>query len=232
MITDIFSSFDPYISHIYSGYSPLLFWIITSTSIILIYSTLWVSQTPVQKIITMASIIMFEQTKRRFGYNLKGYALIITPLFVILISINIIGLLPYAFRYSRHLVFTLTIGLPLWLALILSRFIYRPTSFAASLLPSGAPDWLNPFLVQIETIRISVRPITLSFRLAANIRAGHIVLALIGIYTATALFISSKTFLILISIQIGYLLFEAGICVIQAYIFCLLLTLYSNDHTI
>jgi len=101
----------------------------------------------------------------------------------------------------------------------------------AGLLPGGAPDWLNPFLVIVETISIVVRPITLSVRLVANIRAGHIVLRLIGIYASSYIFISTARFVTLLGIQVGYIMFEMGICIIQGYIFCLLITLYADDHT-
>jgi len=101
----------------------------------------------------------------------------------------------------------------------------------AGLLPGGAPDWLNPFLVLIETVRILVRSITLSVRLVANIRAGHIVLRLIGIYASSFIFISGFSFFILLFVQVFYIIFEVGICIIQGYIFCLLLTLYADDHT-
>lgn len=100
----------------------------------------------------------------------------------------------------------------------------------AGLLPAGAPNVLNPPLVLIETVRISVRFITLSFRLAANITAGHIVLGLIGIYARTALFSSVYSSILLLFIQSFFIMFELGVGVIQAYIFCLLLTLYSDDH--
>merc|ERR1712020_693062 len=128
------------------------------------------------------------------------------------------------------IIFSLIFGLPIWFFLILSSLVNSPYSFLASLLPRGAPDWLNPFLVLIERIRIIVRPITLSVRLVANISAGHIVLRLIGIYSSSYLFINTFRFIVLLLIQIGYIIFEIGICLIQAYIFCLLLTLYADDH--
>jgi len=120
--------------------------------------------------------------------------------------------------------------MPLWLAIILSTFAKSIQKSIAHLLPDGAPDWLNPFLVLIETTRVTVRPITLSFRLAANMRAGHIVLRLIGIYCATAWFTSIIGLISLVLTTVGYILFEVAICLIQAYIFCLLLSLYSDDH--
>ena len=102
----------------------------------------------------------------------------------------------------------------------------------ASLLPGGAPDLLNPFLSIIESVRILVRPITLSFRLGANITAGHVILSLISLYVARGLFCSFFSFLFLFFIQMGYIIFEVGICFLQGYIFCLLLTLYADEHSV
>lgn len=171
------------------------------------------------------------QSIRTFSTHIKGFSTVVVSIFIIFILINFIGLLPYSFNYSRHIVFRLIFGLPLWLSLVMSRFFNSPSTFMASLLPRGAPDWLNPFLVLVETVSIIVRPVTLSVRLVANIRAGHIVLRLIGIYGSSYLFIFSFRFITLLFIQIGYIIFEMGICLIQAYIFCLLLTLYADDHT-
>ena len=140
------------------------------------------------------------------------------------------GLLPYRFSISRQFLFTLSLGLPLWFFIILSRINNNYNEFIGGLLPSGAPQWLNFFLVIVERIRIIVRPITLSIRLIANIRAGHIVLTLIGGYMANLFFNINIRFIILFFLNIGYLIFEIGICLVQAYIFCLLLRLYSEEH--
>ena len=76
-----------------------------------------------------------------------------------------------------------------------------------------------------------VRPITLSFRLAANISAGHIVLTLIRVYLVFSVFMLGRgVSVFLLFVEVGYTLFEFGICIIQAYIFCLLLSLYTEDH--
>merc|ERR1712080_535403 len=115
---------------------------------------------------------------RTFRINIKGISSLLTPLFVIIITTNLIGLIPYVFSSTSHLLFTL------------------------------------------------------SFRLAANISAGHIVLTLLGAYTITAILSSPSRFIFLFPTEILYILFEIGICLIQAYIFCLLLSLYSDDHPI
>lgn len=174
--------------------------------------------------------VIFSQLQRTTATNLKGVRAVVVSLFACIITVNLLGLVPYRFSTSSHLIFTLSFGLPLWLILIMSSMAWNIKATAAHLLPDGAPEWLNPFLVLIESTRIIVRPITLSFRLAANISAGHIVLRLVGIYAAAAItssLISRRLFILLTA---GYILFEVAICLIQAYIFCLLLSLYRDDH--
>lgn len=175
--------------------------------------------------------VIFSQLSRTISASLKGFSILVASTFIVVIILNLIGLIPYCFRLSRHLVITLSLGLPLWFSLIISRFSYKPKAATAHFLPDGAPDWLNPFLVLIESSRILVRPLTLSFRLAANITAGHIVLSLLGIYIAAALFSSYTSSVILMATSSFYILFEVAICIIQAYIFCLLVSLYRDDHT-
>ena len=230
MILDIFSSFDPGINLINNYASPLLFWSIVSLSIIIFSLSLWATPSNLVILTNSVTKIINDQGSRTRGLHIKGFNIVIVRLFIIIININLVGLLPAVFRYSSHLLFTLRFGLPLWLALIISAIAFNTSSWIARLLPGGAPHWLNPFLVLIETIRIRVRPLTLSFRLAANIRAGHIVLTLIGTYCAASIFSSIVGLFILFLIQIGYIIFEIGICLIQRYIFCLLLSLYADDH--
>jgi len=229
MILDIFSNFDPFINLSFSVFP--FFWILIIFRLFIIRSTYWMCYNYFSWILAYPLDIINTQSVRTLCRHIKGFSGIVVPLFVIFILTNFIGLLPYSFSYSSHIVFSLIFGLLLWLSLVISRFFNSPSTFTAGLLPRGAPDWLNPFLVFVETVSIIVRPITLSVRLVANIRAGHIVLILIGIYGSSYLFISIFRFMPLLFIQIGYIVFEIGICLIQAYIFCLLLTLYGDDHT-
>lgn len=198
--------------------------------IFIIDRSIWSSEAN-RSIITLPILqSIVPEVERTYIFNINPLNHIIHQIFFIVVILNILGLFPYTFRVTRHLLFTLRIGLPMWILLIISRAIKSIKATIAHLLPEGAPDWLNPFLVLIESSRIIVRPITLSFRLAANIRAGHIVLGLIGIYAAASWFSRITVFVVLLTLMIGYLLFEVAICLIQGYIFFLLLTLYANDH--
>nr|YP_009466784.1 ATP synthase F0 subunit 6 [Paraescarpia echinospica]AUW55460.1 ATP synthase F0 subunit 6 [Paraescarpia echinospica] len=228
MMMDIFSSFDPGISNINSN----LFWIPMILIPFILNLTLWILPTRMFWLSYSPINLIFLQLSRTSSIHLKGLSSLVSPLFIFMILINFMGLIPYMFSASSHLLFTLSLALPLWLSLIISAIFHSPSSFMASLLPSGAPTWLNPFLVLIETISISVRPLTLAFRLAANMSAGHIVLSLVGLYSTTALFTSPSSFILLMAIQTGYFMFEVAICSIQAYIFCLLISMYADDHPV
>lgn len=172
-----------------------------------------------------------DQVCRGRGVSLGGFGCVVSGLIVILLVANISGLFPYVFSRTSHLVVRFVLSSVLWFSLLLSSAVYNLKSFLAVLLPVGAPSVLNPFLVLVETVRLVVRPITLSVRLVANIGAGHIILCLLGSYLRSGFFLYSRTVLVfLIGVNIFYFLFEIGVSMIQAYIFFLLLNLYADEH--
>lgn len=93
-----------------------------------------------------------------------------------------------------------------------------------ALVPNGTPLVLMPFIVLIESIRIAIRPITLSVRLTANIVAGHLLLRLAGEGFERILSIS-----VLFVCQTMLMALEVAVAAIQAYVFTVLVTLYSKE---
>ena len=57
--------------------------------------------------------IFYEQSLRTRVINLKGLRLVISSLFTLIIIFNLSGIIPYVFRITGHLLFTLVVGLPL-----------------------------------------------------------------------------------------------------------------------
>nr|YP_009742302.1 ATP synthase F0 subunit 6 [Mammilla mammata]QID90397.1 ATP synthase F0 subunit 6 [Mammilla mammata] len=229
MLVDIFSSFDDSNQVFMSMY--FLMWVFSLVIILIFSSNYWIALPSWFAFINTFKDTGSSQIFRSFGLNLGGFLNVVSALFVFLIFMNLSGLIPYVFSPTSHLAVSLSLGLPLWLSLIISAIFFNPSSVVAGLLPMGAPAPLNPFLVIIETVSIMVRPITLSVRLTANMSAGHIVLTLIGNYLTASFFLSGVfSMILLISIQVFYTIFEFGISIIQAYIFCLLITLYSDEH--
>lgn len=229
MIVDIFSSFDDHNSTLFSAH--IITWTLSLWSLFFINSSYWINQSNLENIINLPKQSINIQATRSYRINLGGFTLLISSLFITIINFNILGLIPYVFSTTRHLAITFSLALPLWLSLIISSYNNNPYSRLAFILPLGTPSFLIPFLPIIETLRILVRPITLSIRLAANIRAGHIILTLIGDYlTVSILSNNYRISALIIFIQIGYFIFDIGVGIIQGYIFSLLITLYTDDH--
>nr|YP_009773393.1 ATP synthase F0 subunit 6 [Hanleyella oldroydi]QIZ12609.1 ATP synthase F0 subunit 6 [Hanleyella oldroydi] len=229
MLVDIFSAFD---EHNFTFFSMTLFmWLMAFFPLLLLQSSFWCHPSRWEASFLAPKNFISMQVFRSFGLKLSGFLGIVCSLFLLLIIFNLTGLFPYVFSVTSHLIFSFSLAFPFWLSLICSGVIFNPSEVAAHLLPSGAPAVLNPFLVLIETVSISVRPVTLCVRLTANMSAGHIILGLIGTYLSSGIFMySGVTVGLLVIVQIFYFLFEIGICMIQAYIFCLLVILYSDDH--
>lgn len=170
--------------------------------------------------------------ERKFGKS-KGIVIIIGVIFVWFFLINLIGLIPYSLSVSSHLLFTLRFGLSLWIGVIISSVINHILIFFRGFVPDGVPLFLSPFLVIIEIVRVLVRPITLSFRIAANIRTGHVILGLLGRKLRVNLLrIFFLRILLIIFIIVGYTIFEVFVSFIQAYIFSLLICLYLDEHRV
>ena len=94
------------------------------------------------------------------------------------------------------------------------------------MVPLGTPGVLIPIIVIIETVRNIIRPITLAIRLAANMTAGHLLLSLLGGNAETARGLALRI------IIIGFVLLivlECAVACIQAYVFCVLNSLYLNE---
>ena len=93
-------------------------------------------------------------------------------------------------------------------------------------MPLGTPGALIPFMVVIELLRSTIRPLTLAIRLRANMIAGHLLLALLGGSIKILRF--SVSVRVILS-QIPLLILERAVALIQAYVFIILITLYSRE---
>lgn len=136
------------------------------------------------------------------------------------------GLYPYIFTRSRHIIFSIRISMSIWLGLILYGWKNNTNFIFSHIIPQGTPILLIPFMVLIETIRNIIRPITLTIRLTANIIAGHLLLTLLS-QRANSIYILISC--IIIIIQLILLILEFRVSIIQSYVFIILRTLYSKE---
>ena len=164
------------------------------------------------------------------GKSGQKYFPFILSIFIFIAMLNILGLFPYVFTPTAHIVMTFGLSLSIIIAVTLLGFITFKVNFLSIFMPGGVPLSLAPFLVIIETISYMIRAISLGVRLAANISAGHLLFAILSGFAFNMLsngliFLSLFPILIMIFIT----LLEMMVAVIQAYVFMLLTTIYLGD---
>nr|QUO98239.1 ATP synthase F0 subunit 6 [Otocinclus affinis] len=158
------------------------------------------------------------------------WALILTSLMIFILSLNMLGLLPYTFTPTTQLSLNMGFAVPLWLATVIIGLRNQPTAALGHLLPEGTPVLLIPVLIIIETISLFIRPLALGVRLTANLTAGHLLIQLIS--TATFVLLPMMTTVaVFTAILLALLtLLEVAVAMIQAYVFVLLLSLYLQEN--
>ena len=128
---------------------------------------------------------------------------------------------------TAQIVITLGISLTIIMAVTLLGVLNFKLNFLSILMPGGVALMLAPFLVVIETVSYLIRAISLGVRLAANISAGHLLFAILSGFAFNML--SSGMIILPMLIMIFITLLEIMVAVIQAYVFCLLTTIYLGD---
>nr|AVJ52311.1 ATP synthase F0 subunit 6 [Choerocoris paganus] len=221
MMTNLFSAFDPATNMQLS-----MNWISTFIGLIMIPSSFWLMPNRINILLTNVTNKLHEEFKMLLGPKNKGMTLLMITLFMFIIFNNAMGLLPYVFTSSSHLVFTMTLALPLWLSIMLYGWINNTNHMFTHLVPTGTPAVLMPFMVLIETVSNLIRPGSLAVRLTANMIAGHLLMSLLGNNS-----INANNFMIplIMMIQIILMMFETAVAVIQAYVFSVLSTLYTSE---
>nr|QOV03303.1 ATP synthase F0 subunit 6 [Phaonia errans] len=223
MMTNLFSIFDP--SSSIFNFS--LNWLSAFLGIMLIPPMYWLMPSRFHIFWNNILMTLHNEFKTLMGaMSANGSSFIFISLFSMILFNNFMGLFPYIFTSTSHLILTLTLALPLWLCFMLFGWINNTNHMFAHLVPQGTPFILMPFMVCIETISNIIRPGTLAIRLTANMIAGHLLLTLLG---NTGSSMSSLLLMLLIVTQIALLILESAVAMIQSYVFAILSTLYSSE---
>ncbi len=158
----------------------------------------------------------------------KYFPLVLFVFSFILIS-NLIGLLPYGFTITGHIIFTFQIAFSLFFGITLINLFNNQLAFFNLFVPSGVPKPLVPFLVVIEVVSYLIRPFSLSVRLFANMLAGHTLLNILSAF----IFNVFKKYALISFLPLLFIVFiivlEFCIAIVQAYIFSILTCIYLND---
>jgi len=154
-------------------------------------------------------------------------------LFTFLFVCNLLGMVPYSFTVTSHIVITLTLSLSIWIGVTLIGLQRHGTHFFHLFVPSGCPAALLPALVVIEIMSYIVRAFSLAVRLFANMMSGHTLLKIMAGFSfqifaigGIAGIIGAGIPVILVFLITGL---ELGIACLQAYVFTILSIMYLND---
>nr|YP_010373084.1 ATP synthase F0 subunit 6 [Teredorus hainanensis]UPH84295.1 ATP synthase F0 subunit 6 [Teredorus hainanensis] len=219
MMTNLFSSFDPSTNSYMS-----MNWLSMIIFLLIIPSTFWMNNSRSNIINNKTNTKLFQEINI-LNPN-KGSEIIFIAVFTIIMIYNFMGLFPYIFTSTSHMVSTLSLALPMWLGINMFGWLKKTNHMFEHLVPMGTPTLLMPFMVCIETISSLIRPMTLAIRLAANMIAGHLLLTLMG---NTSNKINEILLLSMIFLQMILLMLESAVAIIQGYVFSVLMTLYSSE---
>lgn len=172
------------------------------------------------------SVGLIFQTTSRGSASWSG--LLIT-VFVFILSINLLGLLPYKFTNTRHVSVTFSLGFPLWLRVKIFGFYSSFNRRLSHLVPQGTPILLIPLMVWIETLRLFAQPLALGLRLAAKLTAGHLLIFLLAT-TAWSFINVYYAFVPLLFIFFLLFILEIAVACIQAYVFTALVHFYLQEN--
>lgn len=177
--------------------------------------------------VTVVSII-YENTGKE---GIKFFPFIFTVCLFILLS-NIVGLVPYSFTVTSHLVVTLALALSLFVGIVSVILKKHKWKSLQLFLPQGTSLFLSFLLVPIEIVSFFFKPLSLGVRLFANIIAGHTLLKVIGgfawaIIAKGGFLLCLHVFPLLILVLLIGL--ELGVGLIQTYVFLILVSIYFRE---
>ncbi|MBN8542853.1 MAG: F0F1 ATP synthase subunit A [Alphaproteobacteria bacterium] len=160
------------------------------------------------------------------GHGSRKYFPYIFSVFMFVLAANLLGMIPFSFTVTSHIIVTFALGALVFLSVFLVGIVKQgPVKFFAHFIPEGLPMWIIPVVFLIELVSFLSRPCSLAIRLAANMMAGHTLLKVIaGFIVPLGIFgIAPMVFLVLLTS------FEVFIAILQAYIFTLLSCMYLGE---
>lgn len=161
----------------------------------------------------------------------RKYIPLTINLFLFILVNNIIGLVPYSFTTTSHIILTITMSLTIMIGVTTIGFFKHKFKFFTLFVPNGLGDmkFIIPVIFFIELISYLIRVISLSVRLSANLMSGHTLLKIIANFGLKYSISFPLLLLLPLSLLCAIYLLEIGVSIIQAYVFTLLTITYIRD---
>jgi F-type H+-transporting ATPase subunit a len=163
--------------------------------------------------------------------GMKFFPLVFT-LFMFILVANVIGLVPYTFTVTSHIIITASLALLVFFTVIIYGFYKNGLHFFGLFVPSGIPIYILPLIVFIEVLSFISRPLSHSVRLFANMLAGHITVKVFASFITLlgGLGIAGMAGAVLpLAMVVALTALDLLVAFLQAYVFAILTCIYLND---
>jgi F-type H+-transporting ATPase subunit a len=163
--------------------------------------------------------------------GMKFFPLIFSLFMFIMVS-NFVGIIPYTFTVSSHLIVTVALALVVFFTVLFYGFYKNGLKFFKIFVPSGVPIAILPLVMFIEVLSFFLRPVSHSVRLFANMLAGHIALKVFASFIVMlgALGVAGWAGAVLpLGLTMALTALELLVAFLQAYVFAILTCIYLND---
>ena len=162
----------------------------------------------------------------------EKYFPFIAVIFTFILFNNLIGLVPYSFTITSHLIVTFILSFSIFIGAFTICASKHGVQMFSIFLPANTSFFLALLLVPIELISYVFKPISLGVRLFANLMAGHTLLKVIVGFSWSMLMLENfMSFMHILPLLVLVILMglELGVAVIQAYVFTVLMCIYLNE---
>jgi len=207
---------------------------VTGISAFLIISTRTRALIPgrLQAVAEMLYEFVADMLRGTAGPEAMQFFPLVFTLFSFILVANVMGLIPYGFTVTSHIIITAALALLVFFTVIVAGFWKHGLRFLRVFVPSGIPIYILPLVTAIEVMSFLTRPLSHAVRLFANMLAGHITLKvfagfIIMLGGAGVLGILGATLPLALTIALTAL--ELLVAVLQAYVFAILTCIYLND---
>ena len=160
------------------------------------------------------------------GSKAKPYFPFIFSLFMFVLFCNMVGMLPYSFTVTSHIIVTLLMAMFIFIAVTIIGFVKHGFGYLRLFVPKGVPVVLLPLITVIEIISYLSRPVSLSVRLFANMMAGHTMLKVFGGFVVSLGILGGW---LPLGFSVALTGLEILVAFLQAYVFAILTCIYLND---
>ena len=179
-----------------------------------------------QLITEMSYTFVAKMISETAGSKAKPFFPFIFCLFMFVLFCNMIGMLPYSFTVTSHIIVTFVLAAIVFVGVTVIGFIKHGIRYIKIFVPSGVPILLLPLIIVIEIISYLSRPVSLSVRLFANMMAGHTMLKVFGGFVISLGLLGGW---LPLSFSVALTGLEILVAFLQAYVFAILTCIYLND---